>query len=172
MEYPLDGEGKTLGDSIREKDVRVSYEELIQLYTERLNGMKDMYYTHYRIMDFNGDGVEDLLLSGDGDSYWNVLTYRYGRVMSIYAKDFLLCEDGIVDHCGKRYEDPAIEIQEHEFVRMTGFEEEPLDFIAYNKSTASWECDRDGTPMETAEAILEKYPHIEQGMRPISELLD
>ena len=173
MEYPLDGEGTTLGSYLRAKDVRVSDEELYEIYIDYLQSIKEMYYTHYRIMDFNGDGVKDLLLSGDGEIYWNVLSYRYGTVMNIYTADFVLCEDGIADHCGRRIEYPGIEIQEHEFIRLNGFEEEQMDFVAYNKSTASWECDRDGTPMDAAEAeaILSRYPRIDQGMRPIEELL-
>ena len=47
-------------------------------------------------------------------------------------------------------------------------------FLAYNKATASWQGDwYNEVPMTEAEAnaILTKYPRIDQGMRPISELL-
>ena len=63
----------------------------------------------------------------------------------------------------------------HQFIRCTGFQQEILDFVAYNKSTASWQTDWwDEEPIseEEANTILAKYPRIDQGMCPISELLN
>lgn len=58
---------------------------------------QDSFYTHYRIMDINGDGVKDLLLSGDGEYYWWGMTYRYGILMNLVTWDFYLCEDNIME---------------------------------------------------------------------------
>lgn len=85
MEYPL-SDDYTLGDYLKEKDVRVSSEELRDIYRNYLLGRESLHYSHYRILDLNGDGVEDLLLKGENDSYigntdfyWTALTYRYGH---------------------------------------------------------------------------------------------
>lgn len=181
MEYPISAE-QTLGEYIDEKDVRVSNPELLEIYKNKLNSMKDMYYSHYRLLDINGDGVEDLLLKGEGDSYigntdyyWMAMTYRYGRIVNI-ASDFYLCEDGVLEHVERRHDTggPGVEINGHQFMRLADLNEVLLDFVAYNKATASWQGDWwNEKPLTEAEAnaVLEKYPRIDQGMRPISELL-
>lgn len=67
----------------------------------------------------------------------------------------------------------GIEKNGHEFLRCDGLETDVLDFIVYIKSNASWYRDWWGEiPIseEEANAILAKYPRIDQGMRPISEL--
>lgn len=181
MEYPL-AEGYTLGDHLKEKDVRLSGEELLGIYREKLSGMKDMHYSHYRILDINGDGVEDLLLKGKNDAimgntdfYWTAWTYRYGMILGI-ASDFYLCEDGVLEKVETRHAGGfGVEKDGHQFIRCSEFEEETLDFVVYNKSTASWQTDWwDEQPISEAEAnaILAKYPRIDQGMRPIEELLN
>ena len=86
-----------------------------------------------------------------------------------------LCEDGILEIREDRYPDAGVEVECSRFVRLSGFEIEELDFVAYNKATASWQGDWWGEkPMtkEEAEAILAKYSRVDQGMRPISELLN
>ena len=63
----------------------------------------------------------------------------------------------------------------HQFIRCNEFEEETLDFVVYNKATASWQTDWwDEEPIseDEANAVLAKYPRIDQDMRPISELLN
>lgn len=175
VDYPLDDNGQTLGSYLKQKDVRVSDNELMRLYTERLNEMSDiMNYTHYRILDVNGDGVKDLLLSGDGDKYWNGLTYRYGIVTYVDIWDFYLCEGNVVECDSLSCQGIGVEVDGKKFLRYDGFDRETLDFVAYNKATASWQSDYYGTPMPEADAkaILVKYPRIDQGMRPISELLN
>ena len=175
MEYPLDGNGSTLGDYMEANDIRVSDDELLRIYKDYLNNKKDLYYTHYRILDINADGVLDLLVSGDGEKYWNVLTYRYGIMTSVLMADFYLCEDGILERTNIEHRDMGVEVERHRFMRLRDMTvRETLAFAAYNKAADSWEADYDATPMEKekAENILEKYPRVDQGMRPISELLD
>ena len=185
MEFPLDENGYTFGDYLNDKDVRVSDEELYKIYSDYLKKRDEndnMWYSHYRILDINGDGVKDLLLKGEDDSligntdyYWTALTYRYGTIRSI-ASDFYLCEDGVLEKVNTRYDTaPGVEINGHWFMRLNELEEDRFAFVAYNKATASWQGDwYNEIPMteEEANAILSKYPRIDQGMRPIEELLN
>lgn len=179
-EYLL-SEDQNLQDYQIAQDVRITDEKLMEIYkTQALKS--DIDYTHYRLMDINGDGVKDLLRKGAGDSYigktdyyWSALTYRYGQLWPLNIGDFYLCEDGILEIREDRHPDAGVEVECSRFVRLSGFEIEELDFVAYNKATASWQGDWWGEkPMtkEEAEAILAKYPRIDQGMRPISELLN
>ena len=181
MDHPI-SEDQTLREYLEEKDVRVSDEELMQIYKDKLNGMKDMYYSHYRILDINGDGVKDLLLKGRNDAligntdyYWIALTYRYGHIEGI-AYDFFLCKGGVIEHVDTRHAGGfGVEIDGHQFLLCSGLDTVILDFVAYNKSTASWQGDWwNEIPLTEAEAgaILEKYPRADQGMLPISEFLN
>ena len=173
MDYPLDESGQTLRDYLNAKDVQPSDDELLRIYKDCLS-RQDSFYTHYRIMDINGDGVKDLLLSGDGEYYWWGMTYRYGILMNLVTWDFYLCEDNIMERDELVRRGEGVEIEGTSFSRCNGFDREELDFVAYNKATASWQSDYIGTPMSEADAkaILAKYSRVDQGMQPISQLLN
>lgn len=182
MEYPI-SETQTLRDYLEAKDVPVPPEQLRSIYAEDLEKtLQNLPYSHYRLLDINGDGVEDLLLKGPDDpyigstdAYWVARTYRYGRLLTMQTGDFYLCEDGVLEETVIRHDlEPGVEIIGHQFVRLHGMERELLEFVAYNKSTASWQGDWEGdVPMteDQASAILASHPRMDQGMRPISELL-
>ena len=173
MDYPLDESGQTLRDYLNAKDVRLSDDELLQMYKDYAS-RQDSFYTHYRIMDINGDGVKDLLLSGDGEYYWWGMTYRYGILMNLVTWDFYLCEDNIMERDELVRRGEGVEIDGTSFFRYNGFNREELDFVAYNKATASWQSDYFGTTMSEADAkaILARYSRVDQGMQPISQLLN
>ncbi len=144
MDYPLDESGQTLRDYLNAKDVQPSDDELLRIYKECLS-RQDSFYTHYRIMDINGDGVKDLLLSGDGERYWDIWTYRYGNLIPLAIMDFYLCENNVMERIELFHEEAGVEIEGTSFFRYNGFDLETLDFAAYNKATASWQSDYYGT---------------------------
>ena len=125
-------------------------------------------------MDINGDGVKDLLRSGDGDRYWDIVTYRYGNLQLLPTMDFYLCENNVMEQIELFNKEEGVEIEGTSFFRCNGFQQEMLDFAAYNKATASWQSDYFGTPMSEADAkaILARYSRVDQGMQPISQLLN
>lgn len=180
MAYPL-SETQTLGDYLKEKDVRLSGEALREVYREYLLSRGNLHYSHYRLLDINGDGVEDLLLKGQDDSfigktdyYWIALTYRYGAVFG-FASDFYLCEDGVLEVVDTRHAGGfGVEKNGHQFMKCVEFSDELYELVVYNKSTGSWQTDWwDDEPIsqEQANAILAKYPRMDQGMLPIEDLL-
>lgn len=188
MDYPL-SEDLTLLDYLNTKDVRLSQEELTEVYRELVQ-KSSIERSHYRILDINGDGVEDLLLKGKNDSiigntdfYWSAYTYRYGSVLPLPVADFYLCENGVLEKAETKYRDGVeiggnvydhVEVTGHTYLRLNGFTEEPLEFVAYNKATAGWQGDWQGEiPLTEADAnaILSKYPRLDQGMQPIAELI-
>lgn len=173
VDYPLDESGLTLGSYLKAKDVQPSDDELLRIYKDCLS-RQDSIYTHYRIMDINGDGVKDLLRSGDGERYWDIVTYRYGNLQLLPTMDFYLCENNVMEQIELFNKEEGVEIEGTSFSRCNDFNREELDFVAYNKATASWQSDYIGTPMSEADAkaILAKYSRVDQGMQPISQLLN
>jgi len=179
-DFPMDEKGGTLGSYLQALDEKPTREAVRAFYRDMLRGPASeagFFFTHYRLLDLNGDGIEDLLLSGDGEMFWEFQAYRYGRIAYTCPMDLWLCENGILEDCSilrQGAEGGDIEIEEHVFYEFReDFELEVVGYAAYNKATASWQSDRDGTPMDTAEAeaLLARYPRIDQEMRPISELL-
>lgn len=177
-DFPMDETGTTLGGYLKSLP-QPGNEKVREIYASRMReaaAKGDFLYTHYRIADINGDGIDDLLLSGDGDTFWQPLTYRYERLLNMRVNQFYLCEGDVLE-CTSYFHlwwDDNAEVEEHIFYRIgKNLERETLAYAGYNKATASWQSDRDGTPMSTAEAeaILVKYPRIDQGMKPISELI-
>ena len=173
VDYPLDESGLTLGSYLKAKDVQPSDDELLRIYKDCLS-RQGSFYTHYRIMDINGDGVKDLLRSGDGERYWDIVTYRYGNLQLLPTMGFYLCENNVMEQIELFNKEEGVEIEGTSFFRCNGFQQEMLDFAAYNKATASWQSDYIGTPMSEADAkaILAKYSRVDQGMQPISQLLN
>lgn len=172
LEYPLDANGLTLGEYVQQFNTPLSSEELRQVYADFIMQSSEDWYTHYQIMDINSDGVEDLLVSGDGEKFWGAYTYHYGQIIGLIVSDFYLCDDNIVEHYSINALDYGRELEVHKYVRYYGYDQNTLDFVAYNKSTASWQSDRDGTEISEADAnaIIAKYPRANQGMKPIREL--
>lgn len=178
--FPLGENGSTIGSYLEALDKNPGSEAVRKFYSDYVREQAadgSCLFTHYRFLDLNGDGIEDLLLSGDGEMFWQFEVYRYGRIAYSRMMDLYLCENGVLEDCSilrEGADSGNIEIEEHVFYRFhENFQLEVLDYAAYNKATAAWQSDRDGTPMDTAEAeaILAKYPRIGQEMRPVSELL-
>lgn len=174
----MDEKGTTLGAYLKSLS-QPDNGEVREIYAKRMRELAakdDFLYTHYRILDINGDGIDDLLCSGDGEEIWNATTYRYGQRFFLTPSSFYLCEGNVLEIASyfNQWWNGDAEIEEHIFYRIgEDMSQETLAYAGYNKATASWQSDRDGTPMSTAEAeaILAKYPRIDQGMKPISELI-
>lgn len=171
MDYLVDDNGTTLRDYLEEKDVPLSAEALIQRYQDYLSEISDIRHTHCRMLDINGDGVEDLLLSINGENFSQAVTYRYGTIVSLVDEDFHLCENGVLELVYIRWEG-GMEMDGHKFVRITEFGREVLDFFVYNKASVSWQSDwYNGEILDSeAKVVQDRYPRIDQGMMPIEDL--
>lgn len=177
-EYLLDT-GETVGDYLTRIDVRLPEEELIKKYQELTREIIEHYdYCRFNLVDINDDGVLDLLLSSDGmvdldpDSgtyYWSAYTYRYNTLMSIPVHDFYLCEGNVLEDYGMAMAENGRKFY-HTFIKMENEEKVILEPLIYYQGTDTWYLDETQITEEEANAILAKYPRIDQGMRPISEL--
>ncbi len=147
---------------------------LRQAYAEKVRDYDIFHY--YAIRDINGDGVEDLLVSREEDCFAEACSTAHGEV---YWMDLggvgnsYLCEGNIVEIVIVTGMETGVELEMHAFYRLSADREpELLDYTFYNKATASWQSDLDGTPMEEADArvILNRYARIPTELRPIAEL--
>ncbi len=182
LDYPL-SDGRTLSQYLKDIDIPLSEEQLLARYAA---WAAESDYTSYCLRDINGDGVTDLLLSDDSMTdldpvsntfYWSAVTWRYGQLMRLNASDFYLCEDGVLEYYHWGFttitpDSPVTRKEHHKFFRMEDSEQVVLDYLIYYRATDSWVSGWDDSPIsnEEAQAILAKYPRIDQGMRPISEL--
>ena len=133
MDYPLDESGLTLGSYLKAKDVQPSDDELLRIYKDCLS-RQDSIYTHYRIMDINGDGVKDLLRSGDGERYWDIVTYRYGNLQLLPTMDFYLCENNVMEQIELFNKEEGVEIEGTSFSRCNGFNREDAGLCCLQQS--------------------------------------
>ena len=170
--YPLDAQGYTLGQYLLDIDVQPSPEELREGYLDVVRRLEGNHYTHYGFADVNGDGVEDLLLSGDGEIYWSAYTHRFGKLITLFWMDFTLCDDGVLCNVSTVYM-PDGSMQERRrylTVGENGQDQQVLAEVFYDRATATWHLEPDGpaVPREEAQAILDRSPEADQGMLPLS----
>ncbi len=184
VQYPLTT-GQTVAELLESRDAPLSDGELTEEYAKQAADVIACYgYTRYCLRDLNGDGVKDLLLSADSMAdidpvsttyYWSAYTIRYGTLLKLKAHSFYLCEEDVLESyswSGSQVGEGTQE--EHVFCRLKDREMEILDSIIYLRATDSWVSGEDysSISLEEVQAVMDKYPRIEQGMRPISELMD
>lgn len=174
--YPVDENGKTLGDVIREADRPSTEAERLALYKEKAAGMQGIfsYYTLYALQDITGDGVEELLLSGNGNQIEAAFSVRYGQIKNIFVYCAYLCENGILEDAREYSGGMEVGRQRlHTWYRMDGWYREQLDFVVENIAHGTFFRDRDGTPMDETKAreIMAKYPRVEIKWQRIEDFL-
>ncbi len=175
-DYPL-STGRSLGEYLAGLERPVTREELHRLYRDFTAAREQSSYTHYCILDVNGDGMEDLVLSADGESCSVTYSYRYGQVMSAFSASGWLCENKVVEYTRTRMRDFGDyygELEEHEFFTFAGWETVSLEYLVYNRAAGTWQTDLDGTAISEAEAqaIFAKYPRVEVNFLPVSEWIE
>ncbi len=165
-------DGRTVADLIPEPELgpTLEGEALRQAY---INEIRDIaWYDHYAFYDIDGDGVEEFLVGDAPDTLLSVYTYANGTIeaLEIPGDACYLCDNGVIQVWNLWGLEFGIEIDAYRFFRVTGADIELIDYAFYNKATASWQSDLDGTPMPNAEAVMEKYKLIDMQLHPISEL--
>ena len=125
------------------------------------------------IIDINEDGRDDLCLSQNGETIYDIYSYSHGEVYGLASGEYYPCEENVLEYCDIVNMFGGVEKVEHLYFRFGARGLEPIAYIAYNKATASWERDREGTPITEAEAmaVMERYPRISVGFHPLEELI-
>lgn len=170
----MDGSGATLGDLI-DAETRPSDDEIIRQYTEFANSDNWMLHDsrYFALRDLNGDGIDDLLLGDDADSFTIIMTMYRGRIATLrYMPTYSLCEGNVLDIFISYDNEAGEQLESHQFMRLhDGSRGKSLGYVIHNMTNDTW-TDREGIPIpaDEARALLDKYPRIDPGMKPISEL--
>lgn len=182
-EHPLEN-GQTVAEHLAQLDVRLSDEEVTEKYRELAGSLIEAIdYCRYRLIDINNDGVLDLLLSSDSladlfpDSssyYWSAYTYRYGTLLKLQVSDFYLCAEGVLEAAGDSPAPEGGKRYHHKYLYLEDEDVRVLDYVVYDQGPDLWKLGEteEEISAQEAQAIREKYPRIDQGMKPIEELMD
>lgn len=176
LDYPMEGLDMTLGQYMWQSDPVLTTEDIHKLY----NDMAVEYYNKdmagsYAYRDVNGDGQEDLLL-GLPDGQCNVMTVYRGRVISLYISGWL-CEGNVFER--QDYTDHGLmppnagQYMTYLYEKLDGHDYQVLDYVTQCLNDDLWHTyiGEPEIPEAQAQAILAKYPRMDAGLRPISELV-
>lgn len=156
---------------------KASYADKIQAVIA--NGADpDKFY--FALHDVNGDGIEDLFLGSEKDSFGSIYTMYHGETYLLLSfgmdRNSYLCENGVIMHI-----DPEVNPAGHYFYKIEeiagdGMDAKHIDAVVYDTWEESWMRTLNGyygkeekiTEAEAKE-ILDTYGRVELGMSPIRE---
>ena len=156
---------------------KASYAEKIQTIID--NGVDpDKFY--YGLYDVNSDGIEDLFLSSETESFGSVYTMYHEETYMLLSfgmdQNSYLCENGVIMH-----NDPEANPDGYYFYKIGeisggGMDAKYIDAVVYDIWEESWIHGTDGyygeeekITEEEAFEIIESYGRVDLKMKPISE---
>ncbi len=161
MEYPLDDTGSTLEEYILSNTLSkpVSEKERMAIYSQQIQHNQETAYipaTHYILMDITGDGVEDLLLTDNGDYIGDAFTVKNGELDTLFFwSGYYLCENNILEDSSSSYQH---ERYSYSSVDDSGWH--TLNTLIYDKEGGKWYHDADGDNYYELEITEEEYKEI------------
>ncbi len=172
LDFPMDDQGTTFADVIALEDP-LAGASLLEYYGENYAVDKDYWngeMAWFTLRDINDDGIDDLLLSADGERIDFAYTCKRGQFLCLNGS-FYLCKDNVMHASDKvdRYNEGVLE--RHIFSRLSGKDTTFYYQLTHNLSTGTWkDTNYKEISGEEAQAIFAKYAHIELNMRPIGVL--
>ncbi len=174
LDFPMDDKGGTFADVLTQEG-NLSGTALLDYYGENYDIDREYWngeMTWFELRDINHDGIEDLLLSVDGEKIDAAYTYKRGRFINLEG-DFYLCKGNVMHSWDQvdRYNEGVV--QRHRFLQLEGQNYRFYYRMNHNLSTGVWE-DTNYKEITEAEAqsFLSQYPRVKMNMRPISDLID
>ena len=167
MSYPVDEAGTTLEAYIEDNRVVLTKEERMALYRDYVKKEQESAFipsTHYMLMDVNGDGQEELLLTYDVTYARNIMTINKGELSTLYMWTSISpCENNIWE---KRNREDHHEYHYYFTIDMEG--EHHLDYVYYNPEDNSWRRDADGDNYLEETITKEQYDAIVASYKPLT----
>lgn len=156
---------------------KASYAEKIQIVLD--NGVDpDSFY--YALYDVNNDGIEDLFLGSEKDSFGSIYTMHNGQTYMLLSfgmdRYSYLCENGVVMHNDVEGNPNGYYFYKIGEVTGDGMDAEYMDTVSYDAWDETWMRSVNGyygteekITEEEAMNIIESYGRVELDMKPISE---
>lgn len=175
QDYPVDENGRTLGDELSSRTSPQTDAEYLAFYADAAE-QGDIWflnhYTHFTLYDLNQDGIQDILMSPDGNSIEFAFTWEYGKAVSLTGSFSYLCEGNVMYREEIRSAKDGADLL---YCKITQFEGNTLVTLAdmvQNKASGEWTDQLKGQAMTDAEAeaIISSYPRVELDFQPIEEL--
>lgn len=175
MEYPVDTAGTTLQEYIEANRIVLTDEERTELYRKYVKQDQESSYvpsTHYMLMDVNGDGLDELLLTYDESYIRNILTIKNGEISTLmFWTKLRPCENQVWDRFSE-----GTSGEGHYYFTLDLEGEHPLERIAYSADENSWARNSDGSvyldetiTKEQYESIVASHPPLSMNWKPVSE---
>lgn len=156
---------------------KFSYAEKIRFILD--NGIDpDNYY--YALYDVNGDGIEDLFLGSEKDSFGTIYTMYHGETYMLLSFGMdqysYLCENGIILHNDLEGNPDSYYFYKIGEVTGDGMDAQYIDAVSYDLWAEIWTRTLNGyygneqmiTEREAMD-IIESYGRVDLDMKPISE---
>ncbi|MBQ7129949.1 MAG: hypothetical protein IJO21_02770 [Oscillospiraceae bacterium] len=176
MEFAVDDAGTTLRDYIEANRVELTAEQRLELYQDYVRREQESAYipsTHYMLMDVNGDGLEELLLTYDESCIKNIISEENGEIIKLmFWTRVRPCENGIWE----RFSGGENEDEFHWYFTMDLEGEHRVEYILYWGAENVWYRDSNGdnhmdqvlTESEF-ETIKASYTPVPMDLKPIGE---
>lgn len=179
MDYTLDDSGTTLREYIESNRVELTAAERMELYRGYVKKDQESAYipsTHYMLMDVNGDGLDELLLTYDESCIKNIISVENGELIKLmFWTRVRPCENGVWE----RFSEQDNTNEWHCYFTMDLEGERRMEYILYYSDENLWYSDSDGdyyldqqlTEAEF-EAIKASYGAVPMSLKPIAEFID
>lgn len=175
MDYPIDGEGTTLGEHIMKNWTVTTEENALEIYRQFLKNdseFPEKPISHYRLKDTDGDGISELFAGWDADHFIGVYKAENGRIQNlVFLQASQLCEGEFY-----REESRNIFLDSYSIWKIEDGKRVQVDLIEYEAESGKWFRSNDGDygydailTDDEAQAVLNSYKPIYGYMKPISE---
>jgi len=174
MDYPIDGEGTTLGEHIMKNWTVTTEKDALEIYREFLEN--DPRFSEktisYYLQDTDGDGVPELFVGRDADHFIEVYKAENGKIQNlVFLQTSQLCEGGLY-----REESRNAFLDSYSIWKFENGQRVQVDLIEYEAESGKWFRSNDGDygydailTDDEAQAVLDSYKPIYGYMKPISE---
>lgn len=174
-DYPVDENGRTLGDELSSRTLPQTDAEYLAFYADAAE-QGDIWflnhYTHFTLYDLNQDGIQDILMSPDGNGIEFAFTWEYGKAVSLAGPFSYLCDGNVMCREEIRSAKDGADLRYCKITQFNGNTLVTLADMVQNKASGEWTDQLTGQAMTTAEAeaIISSYPRLELDFHPIEEL--
>jgi len=174
LDYAAEGEGMTVGQLLRQRDVVLDREGRRAIFAQAASANRSVYpRKYYTFLDINNDGEEELLLGADEETFNQIYVLRHNRAQVFFEGTCHLQEGGIIARFGDGVDYDNGWYQSYTYHKLSGTQWTQLDSLYYWQGTDTWSTSRiaPAITQEEADAIRGKYTPAGLNMKPLKDLM-